>query len=278
MVKIQDTGKYRRNIKDQFYTHTEVSKYCIKILQSYISNTSNYLWIEPSAGNGSFLNQIPSIYEKIGIDIEPNAENIQKADFLKWKPPNTNKKIVIIGNPPFGRQSSLAKAFIKKACEYATVIAFILPKSFTKPSMNHVFEKHFHCIHTEDIKRNAFLINNIEYDVPCVFQIWQKKEIERLIEQKIEPNGFEYVKKEDIYHIAFRRVGAHAGKCYLRNEKEYSIQSHYFIQFDNKYISHINTIIEKINNHIFPSNTVGPRSLSKSEVNDVLNQILEGIF
>ena len=33
--------------------------------------------------------------------------------------------------------------------------------------------------------------------------------------------------------------------------------------------------IEKINKHTFPSNTVGPRSLSKGEANEVLNQVLE---
>jgi hypothetical protein len=38
--------------------------------------------------------------------------------------------------------------------------------------------------------------------------------------------------------------------------------------------AHHADIIEKINKHTFPSNTVGPRSLSKSEVNVVLNQII----
>jgi hypothetical protein len=34
-------------------------------------------------------------------------------------------------------------------------------------------------------------------------------------------------------------------------------------------------IIEKVNQHTFPSNTVGPRSLSKSEANEVLNEVLK---
>ena len=42
----------------------------------------------------------------------------------------------------------------------------------------------------------------------------------------------------------------------------------------NKYT---NLIIEKINNHIFPSNTVGPRSLSKSETNVVINNIIGSV-
>jgi hypothetical protein len=38
------------------------------------------------------------------------------------------------------------------------------------------FEKHYHLIHEIDLLDNSFLVNNIECDVPCVFQIWQKKE------------------------------------------------------------------------------------------------------
>lgn len=273
----QDTGKNRKNIKDQFYTHSDVSNHCINILLSKFADLSTYLWVEPSAGNGSFLNQIPDNYEKIGMDIEPNAENIQKEDFLTWKPPTTTKKFLLIGNPPFGRQSSLAKAFIKKGCKFANVIAFILPKSFVKPSMNYVFDIYFHCIHTEEIQKNAFTINDSVYDVPCVFQIWEKKNIKREIESKVEPVGYKYVKKENGYHIAFRRVGVNAGKCYLKDEKDCSIQSHYFIQFQENYLENLQVIMIKINNYVFPSNTVGPRSLSKTEVNRVINQILEEI-
>ena len=42
----------------------------------------------------------------------------------------------------------------------------------------------------------------------------------------------------------------------------------------NSVINETKLIIDKINAHIFPSNTVGPRSLSKSEANIVINQIL----
>ena len=87
--------------------------------------------------------------------------------------------------------------------------------------------------------------------------------------EKINPIGFQYVTNE-LYDIAFRRVGANAGQCNDFEEKKCSIQSHYFIKFE-KYNKNI---IKKINSHIFPSNTVGPRSLSKGEVNKVLNEIV----
>lgn len=269
----QDTGKFRKNMKDQFYTNKNVSKKCVEEIINMFPFTSDYLWIEPSAGDGSFLNNVPDKIEKIGMDLEPHGENIQKQDYLLWNPPS-DKNIVIFGNPPFGRQSSLAKSFISKSCEFANIIAFILPRSFTKPSMFNAFDLKFHLVYSVDLEKNSFVINGSKYDVPCVFQIWKKMNIDRIIEKKIIPNGFRYIKSNENYDIAFRRVGGLAGKCYKNNGLKFSIQSHYFIKLDDNFIKNIETIIEKINNHIFPSNTTGPRSLSKSEVNTVVNSII----
>ena len=273
----QDTGKFRKNTKEQFYTNANIAKSCIKCIIDTIPTSSEYLWIEPSAGNGAFLHNIPSTFEKIGIDIDPMGDNIIKQDYLKWIPPQ-NKNIIIFGNPPFGRQSSIAKSFIAKSCECAKIIAFILPKSFTKPSMFNAFNLKFHLVHSIELEKDSFVLNGSKYDVPCVFQIWQKMDVNRIVDEKILPDRFTYVKHDSEYDVAFRRVGGLAGKCYLRhNGTEYSIQSHYFIKFDGSLTSHKTDIITQINTHIFPSNTVGPRSLSKQEVNIVLNAIIISI-
>lgn len=272
--KNQDTGKFRKNSKDQFYTNENVAKLCISKIIKFLPVTRTYLWIEPSAGNGAFLHNIPAEYERIGIDIDPKADDILQQDFLKWIPPS-ERDIIIFGNPPFGRQSSVAKKFISKSCEFAKVIAFILPKSFTKPSMNNIFDLNFHLIYSIELDKNSFLINDSPYDVPCVFQIWEKKETNRIIPEKIQPVGYSYVKHTDRYDIAFRRVGGLAGKCYKNNGTKYSMQSHYFIKFDTNLVTYLDNIIEKINKHVFPSNTVGSRSLSKTEANTVINDIIQ---
>ena len=274
--KEQDTGKFRKNTKEQFYTNANIAKSCIKCIIDIIPTSSEYLWIEPSAGNGAFLHNIPSTFEKIGIDIDPMGDNIIKQDYLKWSPPH-NKNIIIFGNPPFGRQSSIAKSFIAKSCECAKIIAFILPKSFTKPSMFNAFNLKFHLVHSIELEKDSFILNGSKYDVPCVFQIWQKMDVNRIVDVKILPDRFTYVKHDSDYDVAFRRVGGLAGKCYLHNGTEYSIQSHYFIKFDDNINSRKTDIITQINTHIFPSNTVGPRSLSKQEVNIVLNAIIISI-
>jgi hypothetical protein len=269
------TGKFRTDEKDQFYTDEKVAKKCIDIIVELYPETKKYLWIEPSAGNGSFYKNIK--YKKIGIDIDPKYEGIIKEDYLKWNYSGKDKKVILVGNPPFGKQSSLAKMFIKRGCEYADIIAFILPKSFTKPSMTNAFDRKFHCMHTSDIEKDAFLIQgNKRYDVPCIFQIWERKSEDRKIEDKIPENGFEYVKVGKDVDIALRRVGVFAGKSFLYEPEKFSTQSHYFIKFTDEGINK-NNIIEAINKHTFPSNTVGPRSISKGEVNIVLNEIINQV-
>ena len=72
-------------------------------------------------------------------------------EFDYKKESHNDGNIHIIGNPPFGRQSSMAIKFIKKCCSFANSISFILPKSFKKDSMKKYFEKHYHLIYEMDL-------------------------------------------------------------------------------------------------------------------------------
>lgn len=86
--------------------------------------------------------------------------------------------------------------------------------------MFNVFPLKFHLVNSIELEKDSFVLNGSKYDVPCVFQIWYKKDTDREIEKKIYPVGFEYVKSNEDYDIAFKRVGALSGKCYNKNEKE----------------------------------------------------------
>ena len=282
----QDTGKFRTNNKDQYYTKSSVAQKCVSAIYKHINAPETYQWVEPAAGNGAFLHLLPAHFDKSGIDIDPKAPDIQQGDFLQWAPKdrnpgNTEVTRIFFGNPPFGRQSSIAKAFIKHAAPHADVIAFILPRSFVKPSMSRVFPLCFHCVYSEDIEKKAFEVNQSEYDVPCVFQIWQKKAVDRTIAEPVKESGFAYVKSNQTFHIVCKRVGGLAGKCYPNTPTallDYSPSYHYFLQLDAPHIPYIDDIIKKTNLHVFPSNTVGPRSLSKSEVNEVMNEVIRDVI
>jgi hypothetical protein len=282
---MQDTGKKRQNMKDQFYTKREVAETCVKRIIETLPWTleTTTLWIEPSAGSGAFLNHASQQKQQtIALDLDPQHPSIQKQDFLEFTLPLRSlpiqQKRIFFGNPPFGRQGSLSKKFVKHCIDEgeAEAIAFILPRSAQKPSMYSYIPRKYHLVFQEELPPNSFEVNKKDYDVPCVFQIWEKKETLRPEEQPEAPRGFEYVKRTDSYDLAFRRVGALAGKTYTRQENPApSIQSHNFLRFADAFKPRINHIQAAINAHTFPSNTTGPRSLSKPEINEVINRILE---
>jgi hypothetical protein len=267
--ELQQTG-LNRNTDDKYYTNTKVVQFCVDLIKKYVIINQNDLIIEPSAGNGSFIPSIKMLSNNCKFyDINPANKEIIEMNFLELEI-NKNDNIHIIGNPPFGRQASLAIKFIKKCCSFAKTISFILPKSFKKESMQKYFHLKYHLIYQTDLPDKSFLVNNIEYDVPCVFQIWELKDKERMVEDKLKPNNFQFVEKQ-IADISFRRIGVYAGKIMIDIDK--SIQSHYFIKFTNN--KKINENIEKLKSIKFDfNNTVGPKSISKQELIKEFNKYL----
>jgi hypothetical protein len=254
---MQETGT-KRNTIDQFYTNPRIAKICVDLLKTH---TDSNVWIEPSAGTGSFLQHVP---DAVAYDIDPKYPGIIQQDFLTTDLP---EECVIFGNPPFGRQSSMAKKFIRHACSKAAFVAFILPKSFMKPSMQVCFPLQYHLIDTFSIPPNSFILNGNAYDVPCIFQIWKRQNELRIVDTKTQPVGFQFVKKSELHNLVIRRVGVNAGMCSLPNDQ--SVQSHYFIKIDD--LVDIDYIMQESKTWTIVENTVGPKSLSKSEICILLN-------
>lgn len=272
----KQTKGLNRNIIDKYYTKDTVVELCLELVKKYIQINTNDLIVEPSAGNGSFIEGIKTLTNNYRFyDLEPENEEIMKQDYLIYNYDNiklTYNKIHVIGNPPFGRQSSLAIKFIKKSCEFCDSISFILPKSFKKDSLKKTFPMNYHLISEIDLPDKSFLVNGIEHDVPCIFQIWEKTQTNRVVNEKIEPINFMFVKKTENPDISFRRVGVNAGKI-DENIDEKSIQSHYFIKFKNgksiaDNIKNLSSITYEFNN------TVGPKSISKQELIIKFNPLL----
>lgn len=195
------TGK-KRDLKDQFYTKNDIAQKCLDKFIDIIKPDSNDLFIEPSAGNGSFSDFLRKKYKNTeSYDIDPKKDYIKKCNFLtldKDKFKDYQYKIHGIGNPPFGRQSSLAKKFIKHLSEYCDTISFILPKSFRTPTYQKAFPLKFQLIDEIDLDDNCFLIDNKPHHVPCVFQIWKKQKNNRIIEPNPNPEKFKFIKKPTI--------------------------------------------------------------------------------
>jgi len=274
---MKQTKGLLRNTIDKYYTNPTTVNLCIENIKKYVIPNDFDVIIEPSAGNGAFIAGIKSLtYNQIFYDIEPENEEIIKQDFLTLDIRETGlygteNKIHIVGNPPFGRQSSLAIQFIKKSCEFADSISFILPKSFKKDSLIKKVPLNFHRIFEVDLPDNSFIVNGDAHNVPCIFQIWVKRSYNRDAIEQIEPLNFHFVKKTENPDISFRRVGVNAGT--INTDCDKSIQSHYFIKFTNDKsvadnIMRLSTITFDFNN------TIGPRSISKQELIQMFNQLL----
>jgi predicted RNA methylase len=275
---MKNTIGLKRNLLDKFYTNPKTAIKCIQIFQSFTPVETKDILLEPSAGNGSFFYPLKQFFPEqkvIGMDIEPEATDIFQQDFLTSKivSVDTTESIHVIGNPPFGRQSSLAIQFLKKACSFAKTVAFILPKSFKKDSMKKHIPLSFHLLTEIDLEPFSFLVEGQEHDVPCVFQIWELRDTDRSTPIPLVPNKFNFVKKDENPHLAFRRVGVNAGRVFTQNLEEKNSQSHYFVKFDSEI--DISTVITKICKIVYPvNNTVGPKSISKQEIIFLWNPLM----
>lgn len=255
---------------DQFYTKKEVAKYCYEEICK-ILDIKNYKIIEPSAGTGSFSDLFHDNF--IALDLDPKKEYIKKQDFFDFNFENEKKeKIITIGNPPFGKNSSLAIKFFNKSSEYSDYICMILPRTFKKDSVVNKLNLNFHLFKEIKLNKKSFIFNEKEYDVPCVFQIWKKSDIKRnKINQKIKSDYFEFVSKENA-DFAIRRVGGLAGKVIIDFEK-YKEPSHYYLRVNDnicklELIEKLKKIYNKLNEKA--KDTAGNPSLSKFELISIL--------
>lgn len=236
---------------EQFFTTDENAKFCLSKLN--LSQFDNI--IEPSAGSGSFSNLINNC---IAFDIEPKNKNIIKQNYLELDISQfKNKKNLVIGNPPFGRQSSLAVKFINKSAEFADTIAFILPNSFKKESVMNRLNCHLFLEEIYELPNTKFFFEENFFNIPCSFFVYKKKNEIREKEKIPSIDDFSFVEKENA-DCSIRRVGFYSGKI---EGLDVSSSSHYFVKWNTEEAKE-NYL--KLNFNF--DNTVGARSLSKTEI------------
>ena len=269
------------NNLDQFYTNVDVVEKCLE----GISFDDYDIVLEPSAGSGSFLNLLPKD-KRQGLDLEPAHDEVIKQDFFDFVP-DSSKKYYVVGNPPFGKNSSLAVKFFNKSAIFADKIAFIIPRTFRKPSLINRLDENFHLIRQEILPLNSFHTpSGVEYGVPTVFQVWSRKLFKReKLKTVTEHPDFDFVKIRDNPTIqqkreqcansdfCIRRVGAAAGKVYEDyGEKYRDWKSHYYIKQN---IDNVGDIFQSIEWDYLESpkyDTAGNPSISK---NDLIRAYIE---
>lgn len=250
---------------DRFYTPESLVLQCLERLKLDEFDCI----IEPSAGTGSFSSHLPNC---LAYDIFPCCEGILQADWLTLdKTQFQGEKILVCGNPPFGEQNSLAIKFFNESAKFCDTIAFILPLSFKKVSIQNSLDLNFELIDELLLTNASFLLNNEkEISVPCVFQVWKRATRPRKkIKLKTKTTLFDFVKPNEA-NFRIQRVGGNAGKASFELNRAES--SNYFI-LNHSDLSN-EDFVNLINSLTFPTiaYTVGPKSLSKGELIQVIEE------
>tara|TARA_R110002060_G_scaffold74110_1_gene83206 strand:- start:1955 stop:2971 length:1017 start_codon:yes stop_codon:yes gene_type:complete len=188
---------------DQFYTKKEIVQRCLGIMDLSLYDKV----IEPSAGNGAFYSLLPSD-TRLGLDLEPAHPHIRKCDFFDFSLESEKfDNVLTIGNPPFGKNSSLAKRFFNHAAVFSNTIAFILPRTFKKKEFQNGLDLNFHLVREFLLPVNSFYTPaGDDYKVPCVFQVWNRRDEKREeVEILREHEDFEFLSTND-YDFIFKNV------------------------------------------------------------------------
>lgn len=173
-------------LNDKFYTNGGVAGRLVGL----IPDLRGYARIvEPSAGAGAFLPHLPP--HARAYDIAPEAPGITRADWLRLD--DRAEGGLLVGNPPFGERSALAKAFIKRGVQQGfDTIAFILPATFRKLSAQRAFPPDWRLIIDDELEEAPFEYGGAPIRIPCVFQVWTKRPGEDDLRKRAVPQPPEY--------------------------------------------------------------------------------------
>ncbi|MCU1675361.1 MAG: hypothetical protein JWM93_119 [Frankiales bacterium] len=167
-------GTVKRTVgREQYFTDAALAQRCIDFTDELVGLDRFPVIVEPSAGTGAFYDLLPA-GRRVGIDIEPTHDDVVEADFLSWDPP-VDRPVLTIGNPPFGQRGSLAVAFVKAACDFSDVVAFILPRSFNKYTFQDRVPARFHLLGSFDCD-DFHGPDGMPQPVKSVFQVWEKRD------------------------------------------------------------------------------------------------------
>ena len=236
---------------DRFYTKQHVAEQCVQYLLSKLNKEYvNALYIEPSAGGGSFLDALHNnkVKNVIGYDIAPQREDIIQQDWFCFQCEKKNK-IVVIGNPPFGLRNSLAKRFIQHSIEIqADIVAFILPDVFKRYTNQKVFEQ-YRLIDYFKLPDDSFIFQGRNYSVPCSFfilandnNIMPKKDMKDI--KVSQPQEYNFLKRGDL--SADFVLNGNSGRVRTVEEVTNSKAEHYIKVFDRNRVENIKNIFMQL--------------------------------
>jgi hypothetical protein len=264
---------------EQFYTPPEIANFCVSLLFEQRVINTNDIFLEPSGGTGSFINALlkNGVSEKniISFDTHPKHPMVKKTkNSLKKTIKKTN--LIVLGNPPFGRNNSLSIPFFNHFAKSAKIIAYILPKSWRKWSVQDKLDQDFWLINDVELATSFHDKNGNSLDqrtkLKTVFQIWERKAEKRpLILRTIENR--EYIKKVKPKEadVALTIFGYSCGRVETNFNREPNTTK-MFLKIKNEKVLNA---LQNVDFSRFYKNTAYTEALSIKEIQFLLNEFFD---
>lgn len=270
---MEKLGNRRKTGVEQYYTPRGLAFDLSSKLVAITGIDNNFL--EPAGGNGSFIDALSRLGAKNieAVDLYPKHPSVQKADFLGYEPKGRN--LVTVSNPPFGRNNSLSIPFFNHAAEHSDYIAFLVPRSWRKWSVQNRLDRRFHLISDQDVAVNYVTDSGIRIgtnnDLRTCFQIWEKRADLRP-KLKVENSGLVTKCAPEEADIAIRVFGFGCGKVY----REFPRVANTTLMFLSVSDARVFEVIEGLDYERFTLNTSYTRALALPELNYLLNEAIFG--
>lgn len=268
-------GNRRVTGLEQYYTPTKLANDLVLELKKLIPDFENRSFLEPAGGTGSFIDALAShgATSIASVDTHPLHPDVKKKDFLTFQ--TKARDLITISNPPFGRNNALSIPFFNHAAEFSTYIAFLVPRSWRKWSVQNRLQPNFHLIHDRDV--NLIYVNSIgqplskSNELRTCFQVWEKRSVLR---QKfvVPDNGFLRKVSPDQADIALKVFGYGCGQVL----EEFPKTSNTTLMFLSISEGITASLLRELDFERFINNTAYTQALSFQEINYLVNEKVLG--
>lgn len=254
---------------DQFYTNPQLAQRLFdELIAEHLGDrwSGDVRWLEPSCGTGAFLSLLPP--DALGVDLDPKCPGAVQADFLSWTPPaGDDRPLVVVGNPPFKHDV----AFFNRCAELgAERIAFIVPRSWQKPSVQNQLDRAFHLAHEGVLPLDAFIFEGQPAEVPTVFQVWERRDEQRpltVLPTKHADFAFVPYAQRRTADFAIQRVGVNAGRVKDLDAEHLGQGSHRFVRVtDRTRVAEVRAVFEAIDWAPIKACVAGNPSIANGEM------------
>lgn len=268
-------GNRRVTGLEQYYTPPTLADNLTRVAFEVIPDAKDRYFLEPAGGTGSFIDALKQQGAKhiISVDTHPLHPDVKKQNFLNFK--TKEKNLVTLSNPPFGRNNALSIPFFNHAAKISSHIAFLVPRSWRKWSVQNRLDLNFHLIHDQDVDLiyidadgNPLAKSN---ELRTAFQIWERTENKRTKVQ-VPDNGLIKKASPADADVALRVFGFGCGQVYTEFPRVPNTTM-MFLKLSQAVTA---SLLEELDFDRFKLNTAYTQALSIQEINFLLNERIYG--